>query len=380
METVKLTPLSEDERKFHADWTKEDCLSELRRIAEIDTTQVITRNYFRVHSAISESTWNRFFGTFAEFKRQANIVLSRHAHRLELNIAKHASVDKLRVLNTEKRQWAGKYLRPTTGRWETAIVVSDLHGLRCDPYVRRVLIETIQRMQPAKVVINGDGMDLPEFSKHTQDPRQFEVVKEIQWMHRLLADIRRAAPNTEIDYVEGNHEFRLLRHMAEETPALMVVLAELHDFTVAKIFGLDKFEVNYIARADMTAWNERDIKEQLRKNYIVCWDALLFGHYPEMQKMGLPGANGHHHKYLASSHYSPTYGPYQWVQTGCAHVREASYCAAEKWSEGFLAVHVDTQTKRSQFEYFDLSHDGAFVGGLFYERTAAERVLDLPAM
>ena len=37
-------PLSEDQRKFHEEWTAEDCIRELKRIAEIDSDKVITRN------------------------------------------------------------------------------------------------------------------------------------------------------------------------------------------------------------------------------------------------------------------------------------------------------------------------------------------------
>jgi phage I-like protein len=47
-------PMSEDVEKFHADWTPEMCIAELRRIAQIDTTKVISRNYFRNESRISE--------------------------------------------------------------------------------------------------------------------------------------------------------------------------------------------------------------------------------------------------------------------------------------------------------------------------------------
>jgi hypothetical protein len=93
--------------------------------------------------------------------------------------------------------------------------------------------------------------------------------------------------------------------------------------------------------------------------------------------MGIPGASGHHHKHLVWTAYSPVHGPWEWHQLGCGHQREASYCAGEKWGQGFLLAHADTRTKRTQFEYADLSHPGAMVGGKFYERTAAEPVLDL---
>jgi hypothetical protein len=371
-------PLSEDERKFHPEWGPEDCLAELIRVAKLDSTKVISRNYFRNYSDISEATWNRYFGTFLEFKRQAKLILSRHAHKLERNIAKHASVDKMRELNIEKRQWEGKYLRPKNNRFQTALVCSDLHDIMCDKFYLRLLIETAQRVQPEKIVLNGDIFDLPEFSKFRQDPREFDVIKRIKWVHAFLAKLRKVSPNSEISLLEGNHEYRLLRHMGEQTQALLVILNELHGYTIPSLLGLTDYEVNYIARADMTAFNEKDIKDQLAKNYITLWDkSLLFGHYPSMKSMGIPGANGHHHQHIVWNDYSPTYGPWEWHQLGCGHKRSAVYTAGEKWSNGFLLAHCDTLTKRSQMEYIDCSHDHTFIGGKFYQRSDSEAVLDL---
>jgi hypothetical protein len=373
-------PLSEDERKFRKGWTAADCVKELQRVCDIDTTKVITRNHFRVYSDISESTWNRYFGTFLEYKRQANIILSRHAHRLERDIAKHASADTLRQVNAARQGWESKYLRPANKRFQTALVFSDVHDKACDPFYRRVLMDTAARVQPEKIVLNGDIFDAPEFSKHVQDPREFDVLGRIRWVHKFLAELRAAAPNAEMTFVEGNHELRLMRHMGEQTPALMVVLADLHGFTVPKLLGLDQFELNYVARADITAWTEQAVRVQLRKNYVTLWqNSLLFGHYPEMRSMGIPGANGHHHKHIVTPFYSPTYGPAEWHQLGSGHTREASYCAGEKWGLGFLLAHVDTHSKRSQFEYIDVSHPHAFVGGKFFQRKASEPILDWPA-
>lgn len=361
-------PLSENAAAFREDWDKDACIEELRRIALIDTDQVITRNYFRTHATCSESTWNRYFGTFQEFKRQAGIILSRHAHRLERSIAKHASVDIQRQMNVEKAQWEGTYARPSNERWQSVVVASDLHDLSCDPFYLRALLDTLRRLQPRQFVLNGDIFDLPEFSKYVQDPRKFAVVERIKWVHALLRAAREAAPDTEITLVEGNHEFRLLRHLAEATPALMTVLADLHGMTIPSLLGLTEFQVNFIARMDLAAFNERDITTELRKNYVVISDCLLLHHFPEGFSMGLPGSNGHHHKHVVRAAYSPVFGPYEWHQTGSGHVRSASYCSAEKWSNGFLICHIDTHKKRTQFEYCDVTNDHAFIGGKFYQR------------
>ena len=374
---TKLRILSESELEYHADWTAEDCLARLREMAEAEPEKVITRNYFRNRSGISESTWNRYFGTFEEFKRQARIILSRHAHRLEKSIAKHASVDVLRQMNADKREWEGSFLRPSGRRFQTALIVSDIHDEECDPFFRRTLLETAGRVQPEKIILNGDVFDLPEFSKHNQDPRRFRVVERIKWVHAFLNDLRICCPDAEITLIEGNHEFRLLRHMSENDQPLMVVLADLYGFTISKLLGLDKFQVNYVARADMTAWTEVDIKKQLRKNYSVVWDSMIFGHFPEMRSMGYPGANGHHHRHIVWSEFSPAFGPYEWHQMGAGHIREAVYTAGERWGNGMLLAHCDTERRRTQFEYFDTSHEHALIGGRFYQRSDAEIVSDL---
>jgi predicted phosphodiesterase len=366
-------PMSEDVEKYHADWTPEMCIAELRRIAEIDTTKVISRNYFRNESRISESTWNRHFGTFEEFKRQAGIILSRHAHRLEKNIALHASKDRQRIMNADKASWEDAYLRPVSKRFQSVLVCSDIHDTACDPFYRRLLVDTARRVQPEKIVLNGDIFDLAEFGKYATDPRTFNPVARIKWVHALLHDLREACPETEITFVEGNHEFRLLRHLTEATPALMTVLADLHGMTVPSLLGLDKFELNYVARMDLAAFNEADIKKELSKNYVILWDAVLFNHFPEGRNFGYPGANGHHHKHIVWNDYSPVFGSYEWHQLGCGHAPRASYCAGEKWSQGFLLCHVDTHKKHTQFEYIDTTFGHAIVGGRFYERAESER-------
>jgi hypothetical protein len=364
-------PMSEDAARFHEEWTADQCVAELRKLALAQPDKVITRNFFRNEARISEATWNRYFGTFEEFKRQAGITLSRHAHRLERSIAKHAAADSYRVMNADKAGWEGAFLRPDTRRYQTVLVGSDIHDKSCDPFWRHCFIDTARRVQPEKIVLNGDLFDLAEFGKYTVDPRDFAIIQSIRWVQTFLRDMREAAPDAEITAIEGNHEFRLIRHLAEATPALRVVLSELHGFTVPKLLGLEEFEVNYIARMDLAAWTERDVKEELKKNYAIQYGALLWHHFPEGRLMGFPGANGHHHKLRNEPAYSPTFGSFNWHQLGCGHARSASYTAGEKWQMGFMLAHVDTQTKHSVLDNIEIKQDFAIIGGQWYRREDA---------
>lgn len=365
-------PMSEDSSKFMEDWTAEDCVEELRRIAEIDPEKVVTRNYFRNHSAISESTWNRYFGTFEEFKRQAGIKLTRQQHGLERSIAKHASVDHYRRITVERLDYAEKYLRVCNTRFKTIMVCSDLHDVEIDPFFLRVFVDTARRVQPDVIVFVGDVFDLAEFGKYTIDPREWDIVGKIRFAHdQIFRPLRGACPNAQFDFIEGNHEARLLRQMADATPALRAVLSDLHGFTVGKLLGLDEFQINYIAKADLAAWTKRDFEKELANNYKVYFDTLVCHHFPHARNMGLPGVNGHHHRHMVWSHFSPIYGPYEWHQLGAGHKRSASYCEGERWHNGFCIVNIDTETKGTNFDYVAVT-DFAVSGGKWYHREASE--------
>jgi len=365
-------PMSEDASKFMIDWTAEDCIKELRRIAQIDTEKVITRNYFRNHSGISESTWNRYFGTFLEFKRQAGITLSRQQHGLERSIAKHASVDHYRQMNIDRQDYDVKYLKDGSGRFKTIMVCSDLHDIEIDEFYLRVWLDTVKRVQPDIIVFNGDIFDLPEFGKYGVDPREWDVVGRIKFAHeRILGPTRAAAPQAQIDFIEGNHEARLLRHLADESPAIRAVLADLHGWTVAKILGLDAFEINYIAKADLAAFTKRDFEKELAQNYKIYYDTFVCHHFPFARDWKMPGVNGHHHKHIVWPDFTPIYGAFEWHQLGSGHKRSASYCEGEKWHCGFDIAHIDTQTRATLHDYVTIT-DFAVAGGKMYCRAPSE--------
>lgn len=364
-------PLSEDVSKFMEHWGAEECITELKRIAEIDIEQVVTRNFFRNHSDISESTWNRYFGTFDEFKRQAGLKLSRQQHAHERNIAKHVSVDHYRQLN-ERQDWGSVYIRENNNRFKTILTCSDLHDIEIDRFYLRVMIDTAKRVQPDAICFVGDVFDLAEFGKYGVDPREWDVVSRIKFVHdEIFAPLRAVCPDAQFDFVEGNHEARLIRQLADATPALRAVLSDLHGFTVAKLLGLDQFEINYIAKSDLGTFSKTEFNKELAKNYKVYWDTVMCHHFPHARHMGMPGVNGHHHRHEIWSTYNPTFGPYEWHQLGAGHKREASYTEGEKWHNGFALINIDTQTKATNFDYIPIT-DFAIAGGKWYHRNESE--------
>lgn len=352
--------------------TAKDCRDILRGMVEADPNHVISRNYFRVWSGIRESTWNRYDGTFEEFKRQAGVKLSRQVHKLEREIAKHSSVDHYRKLGEERASWAEAYLRPSGKRFQTLLVASDFHDIDCDLFALRVFLDTAKRAIPETVILGGDIWDLPEFGRYFVHPRAWDVVGRIKEVHtKILSPLRDACPSAQIDLIEGNHETRLVRHLADSTPAMMCVLDQLMGLTVADLFGLKKYEVNLIAKTDLASWTKSDQIKELNRNFKVYNDCFLVHHFKQGMDKHYPGCNGHSHKHLSWSFESPQFGAYEWHQLGCMHKRDASYTDAEKWSLGFALVHIDTKKLYVNIEYVPIT-DHAVVGGKYYFRSDKE--------
>lgn len=361
------SPMSESAEKFHPEWDADDCIAELLRIVRANPDRYISRNDFRVESQISEATWTRYFGTFQEFKRQAGVMPSRQVHQLEKHVAKHASVDHYRRIGQERSQLGDRYLRRDSSRYKTIVFGSDLHDKEVDPFFLHVFVDACRRARPDVVSFVGDVFDLPEFGKYGVDPREWDVVGRIQAAHNIFHLVREACPSAQIDLIEGNHEARLLKHLADASPAMRAVLSDLHGMSIAKLLGLDQFQMNYVAQGDLAAYTRRDGQHELEKNYRIYFDAVLAHHFPHARNMGMPGVNGHHHRHQVWPMFNPMFGAYEWHQMGCGHQRQASYCEGEKWHMGFAICHVDTLTRSTVFEYVPVT-DHAIVGGQWYHR------------
>lgn len=352
--------------------TKDDCIAELKSVQQAYPDTLITRAMFRDNSTLPERVWAYFFGTFGEFRRCAGVAEPRDVSRFRGQIAKHASIDVYRDLNASKQGWGEKYIRDNSARYKTILAVSDLHDIEADPFFLRVLIDTARRAQPDVIAIVGDLFDLPEFGKYTVDPREWNVVERIKFAHgQILQPLREACPDAQIDLIEGNHEARLLKLLAEATPAMRAVLADLHGMSMQTLLGLDRYQVNYVSKSDLSAWTKSDLKRELANNYRIYYDTVLCHHFPQGQSFGMPGCHGHHHKHMVSSHFSPVFGAYEWHQLGCGHKRNASYCEGERWGMGFALINVDTQKHATSFDYIPVS-DFAVAGGEWYFRREDE--------
>src|ERR1035437_9008401 len=244
---AEISLLSETKR-YDPNATTEDLIADLRRVQEENPDAFITRRKYRTLGKYSDSSWDTKLGTFSEFRKQARLELSRGQQTLEKHIAKHASRDVYKgFMETEVLPWNGKYERDFTGRWQTIIVASDFHDKDTDPFALEVFLETCKRAQPSIVCLAGDVFEAYEFSRFDKDPRGWDAAGRLAWVRdNLFAPLRRTCPDAQIDLLAGNHEFMLLRHMAERTPEMKAILSDFMNLTFADLLGLKAFEINLV--------------------------------------------------------------------------------------------------------------------------------------
>ena len=373
--------LSEKIKKFDNSASKEDCIEDLRKVAESVTLGSISRDYYREHGKYSDSTWNAFFGTFQEFRRQANLELTRHQHKLERSIAKHAAHDHYKdYIDSELLPFYKKYVKPQSRSiFKKIIVLSDLHDKECDEFTLSVFIAECIRKQPDVIALNGDIFDLYEFSSYTKDPREYDILGRFQYVwDNVFAPLRKGCPRAQIDFIIGNHEFRLIKLLADATPNIRVLMADVMGLRLKDVFKLDDYQINLVSKFDLGAYTTKDINNELKRNYQIYYSCYVICHEPDKSLMIMSGTNGHHHRlsHESGAYPNPVSGEAHqvtWVQTPAGHRKNAEYIQNLcKWNTGFLEVCINTETKEVVQKIHQTFNTWTEIDGIIYKRNRYE--------
>jgi hypothetical protein len=95
-----------------------------------------------------------------------------------------------------------------------------------------------------EINILGDFLDFFWFGLHPKMPGQMSIretlTDEIYQGIKKLEELREAFPNATINFIEGNHEYRMVRYIVAKCP-------ELYDmFKLDEILQFDRMGINYI--------------------------------------------------------------------------------------------------------------------------------------
>lgn len=248
--------------------------------------------------------------------------------------------------NAHVAPWVGKFEKTADKKELTVLVSSDHHSKWLDKFMWHVFLDTAKRMQPDVVVLNGDVLDCHDISRYPKDPTAgSDLQGEVNFCREMLRQLREVCPNTQIDWCEGNHEWRLIKYLTECAPGL----AGLKSLEFGPLMGLDDFEVNVVARR---GFRRESARVADARNFKVYGDnALLVTHgsktgsnpaRSELLRWNMTGISGHIHRpcVAATSDYFRTR---TWTTTGCMARRDLAWTYNEsptEWVQGFAYASI----------------------------------------
>jgi predicted phosphodiesterase len=368
----ELGNLAEERRKYDPNATKIDVIADLRRIQEENPHKAISRNFYRVHGRYSEKTWSRFFGTMQEFRSEAGLQLSRSGRHMEKHIAKHASLDESRkFFRLEIEAYVEKYAKEKANLrngMKKMLIASDFHDIDVDLFCLAVFVETAKVEQPDIIVLNGDIYDNYEFSNFDKDPRKTNLRLRMEFVRdHILAPLRKVCPNSQIDFIVGNHEHRIIKHMSSRTPD-MASLMEFQGVTFSTLLGLDKFEINLVSKGNTTAFQSKEIKEEMAKNWKLYFNSIVCNH-TGYEGFGLTTVSGHTHRPALKTEIQLLRGPINILTTGCMCKLDADYTTTKtNWQNSFCLAYVDSINETVQLNHIVFTEPFVNVNGRYYYR------------
>jgi hypothetical protein len=339
--------------------------------------QVTPKRLFDTYGIV-DGDYTEHFGGIAGLKRAAEVSPSRVVQQMKTKLVQWSDHERYARMEQERNAIVGLY-EPSTNLKEgrhDILVCADVHDIKVDPFWLRVFLETVEDTKSfvGTIVLLGDIWDAHDLSNHTKKPSDYNLASSISFVHNFIAAIRRSNPEAHIVFVEGNHEYRLIRLLAEVNQVygnVIDMVRQIHSIgpTVGDILGVHRYGVTYCSRADLRKFNKSEVNREIcNRNWWAFRDMVKFNHYPERNPT-CAGVNGHHHKFhVRDGYHSLTIGAFQWMQIGCGSRKSEDYIDAERWVNGFGHVSVDfAAIDKVQLSHYTVT-DSARVFGRLYVR------------
>lgn len=356
---------------------KEALLSEVIKLSKEAPSGICTRDQFRKNSSFTEHAVKREFGSFSELLRAAALEEGRITASLNSRKSVLESEVRFQSYMTEHMlPWA----REPFDRDEdhvTMLVASDFHGQYVDTFALQVFIDTIRRVQPTHVVLNGDVVDFEPVNRWTKNPNKLHnLQEEIDFVvDDILTPIREAAPEAEIDLITGNHEYNICRYLAEQAPGL----ASLRCLSFGELFKLDQLEIGLVFGGNILAPATIDKRKQAAQAYRIYYDTFVVTHgtatgpsaaSAELNRFKMSGCSGHLHKQSTAYGSSIDRPSMEWhvlpKMTYDSVAEVYGRGLPMEWHTGFATVDIFPETRTAFYQAVPIRNNLCISAGKVY--------------
>ena len=269
--------------------------------------------------------------------------------------------------------------KPSTDSIEHWVIGSDFHAPYHHEASCQIFYQIIQELNPSKVILLGDALNLDEFSRYPGEgkyPGAPTWIDEVAIVGQILGNIVQASRNKDmkIEWFEGNHELRLKKHLMRHDPSLyghldIPKLFQISDNkTAASLFdGLRYIDVPeiYDPTLGLIVKHGTKVRKHAGMSAQAEVDDLLFsvimGH---CHRLGLYRKSSGRSRYTEEQ---PLFG----METGCLCRYDLPYVegSTSNWQHGFGVLTIDHSSKRPLIEpsIIEINDNKALFRGKVYK-------------
>lgn len=164
---------------------------------------------------------------------------------------------------------------------KTTVILPDIQYPYHDALVLSKIVKVIEDLQPDAIFQIGDAIDFPQVSRWTKGTAGEyapTLQKHIDGFKGVLQDLRAAAPQAKITWLEGNHDLRL-RDFVQKYAAPLRTLDAL---TTSNLFELEASQISYVQGPVRIATNTYAVHGHESSGYAStpqAWDTKFIKRY-----------------------------------------------------------------------------------------------------
>ena len=216
--------------------------------------------------------------------------------------------------------------------------LSDIHYPFHDVRALDAAVNYGANLDPTVLLLAGDVVDLPDFSKHPKLNRRSFLEREMTIVVQQLDQFRQAFPKARIVWMEGNHEQRLKKYVIEKAPELAgVPLMDVPGFV--RLYGgpsaMDRVEwvddCRTVRTGNLAHLHGHEFRggggvNPARWLYLRTGENSMCGHFHRTHEYSEPILSG---KQIGA-----------W-STGCLCTLNPDWMRKTKWNHGFAYIEVE---------------------------------------
>lgn len=220
-------------------------------------------------------------------------------------------------------------------KYEKVVFIGDIHIPFHEEKIIKTVIKFIHSFKPNHIFLLGDVLDFYSISSYDKEPSRITSLQtDINITKDLLKTIRKDNKNSEITYLEGNHEHRLQKYLWKHPE-----ISSLNALNIKNLLNLDEYNIKYINQHKTKVFHKFVIEHGslIRQQSAYTAKAMLM-------KRGISGISGHTHR-LGTHYASNMNGNFVWYENGCLSNLNPDFVIGKPdWMHGFSVGYIKRKT------------------------------------